>query len=95
MVMGFLAVIVAVIAAGLAWLVVATHAQASSHVGPGQVAGSSLTRVVVRPGQSLWSIASREDPTADPREVIQQIIDANSLGGTGIRVGQVIWVPRG
>jgi LysM repeat protein len=54
-----------------------------------------MTRVVVRPGQTLWSIAVRAEPTADPRVVVQEIIDANSLTGPAIQAGAVLWVPRG
>jgi LysM repeat protein len=54
-----------------------------------------MTRVVVRPGQTLWSIASQAEPTADPRLVIQQIIQANSLSGPVIQPGQSLWVPKG
>jgi len=51
--------------------------------------------VVVHPGQTLWSIASQAEPTADPRVVMQQIIDLNALRGTSIEPGQRLWVPRG
>jgi len=51
--------------------------------------------VVVHPGQTLWSIASHAEPTADPRVVMQQIIDLNALRGTNIEPGQHLWVPRG
>jgi LysM repeat protein len=47
------------------------------------------------PGQSLWSIASQYDPAADPRGVIQQIIDLNALSGTSVQPGQHLWLPRG
>jgi LysM repeat protein len=50
---------------------------------------------VVHPGQTLWSIASRAQPSADPRNVIQQIIELNALTGTGIEPGERLWVPRG
>jgi hypothetical protein len=53
-----------------------------------------MTQIVVQPGQSMWSIAASADPAADPRVVIQQIISANSLTGTSIRAGQLLWVPK-
>src|SRR5437667_193748 len=55
----------------------------------------NLTSVVVHPGQTLWSIASQAEPTADPRIVMQQIIDLNALYGTSVVPGQRLWVPRG
>jgi hypothetical protein len=93
-VVGVLAVIAVASVAALFWLAVAGQAQAAGQVGPAGPAGHSMLRVVVRPGESLWTIAVRTDPAADPRVVIQQIIDDNALRGTAIRAGQVLWVPR-
>lgn len=94
-VVGAVVIMAAVAAAGLLWLAVAGRAQASSHVRPGQTGSQGMMRVVVQPGQTLWSIAMRAEPTADPRIVIQQIVDASALGGTMIQPGEVLWVPRG
>ena len=77
------------------WLAVAGQAQASSQVGPRVPAGNSVSRVVVRPGETLWAIAAQADPAADPRTVIPEIIDLNSLSGTSLQVGQVLLVPKG
>jgi LysM repeat protein len=54
-----------------------------------------MTQIVVQPGQTLWSLASATEPAADTQVVVQQIIDANALGGTSLRAGQLLWVPRG
>jgi hypothetical protein len=80
----------------LIWLAIAGQAEAA---GPGMTGGGAgqghtMMRVVVRPGETLWSIAVRTDPGADPRVVIQQIIDDNALRGAAIQQGQVLWVPR-
>ncbi len=93
-VVGALVAIAVAGVAALIWLAVAGRADAANHVRPGGSAAGTMVRVVVRPGQTLWSIAATADPTADPRIVIQQIVDDNALGGTGIRAGQVLWVPR-
>jgi LysM domain len=77
------------------WLSVAGGAQAASHGLGSGAAYRGMTRVVVRPGQTLWSIASQAEPAADPRLVIQQIIQANALGGPVIQPGQSLWVPKG
>jgi hypothetical protein len=55
----------------------------------------NLTKVVVQPGESLWAIAAQAEPAADPRNVIQEIIDLNALGGSSIQPGERLWVPRG
>jgi LysM domain-containing protein len=70
-------------------------AWATSTSGPSHGADRSLAQVVVLPGQSLWSVAQTADPNADPRQVMQQIIDLNSLAGDVIQAGQRLWVPRG
>ena len=78
----------------LLWLTVPGGARAASHAQRPVSAYQGLTRVMVRPGQPLWSIASRAEPAADPRIVIQQIIEVNALSGTVIQPGETLWVPR-
>ncbi len=88
-------IVTAVATAMLFWLSAAGNAQAASH---GQLPGTArrgLSRVVVQPGQTLWSIASRAEPSADPRIVVQQIIEVNALGSPVIQPGELLWVPRG
>ncbi len=75
-------------------LLAAGGAAAASHGSPGAGYGG-MHQVVVKPGQTLWSIASATEPAADPQSVIQQIVTANSLPGATIHAGQVLWVPRG
>jgi nucleoid-associated protein YgaU len=94
-VVAVLMVIVALAVSGMMWLIVAGQAQASNHTRPGGPAGQGMERVIVRPGQTLWGIAVQAEPTADPRVVVQEIIDANSLSGPAIQAGAVLWVPRG
>jgi hypothetical protein len=94
-VLGALVALAVASLAALIWLAIAGQAQAAGSVGAGgSGAGHSMQRVVVRPGETLWAIAVRADPAADPRAVIAQIIDDNALRGTAIQVGQVLWVPR-
>jgi LysM domain-containing protein len=86
---------VVLLVAALAWLAGAARADAAGSGVPSRAVYHSLHSVVVEPGQSLWSIAVRYDPTADPRGVIQQIIDLNALSGTSVQPGQHLWLPRG
>ncbi len=94
-VVGAAVAIGAAAAASLIWLAVAGQAQASIHAGPRVPLRGSVQRVTVEPGDSLWSIATRTDPDADPQAVIPQIVELNSLRSTGVQVGQVLWVPIG
>jgi LysM repeat protein len=89
-----------VVATGVSALVIgvlsvalATTAQAT-HDNPGSV-NKYLAKVTVTAGQSLWSVAEAYDPSADTRDVIQQIQQLNSLTGDQVRAGEVLWVPRG
>jgi LysM repeat protein len=91
-------VVVAVAAALLVTvisLLVAGVAQATNDGPSARAARQRLVQVVVRPGQSLWSVAESADPDQDTRAVIQQIIDLNSLSGDTVYAGQQLWVPRG
>jgi nucleoid-associated protein YgaU len=62
---------------------------------PASPAGHSMTRVVVQPGQTLWTIAMRADPQVDPRLVVQRIIAANALHNGSVQAGQRLLVPQG
>ena len=49
--------------------------------------------VVVHPGDSLWSVAERADPGADPRAVVERIKELNGLAGDTVVAGVVLQVP--
>jgi len=89
------AMAVLLVAAGSVAL--AGAAQAIGHSGatprPG-TAGAAITKVEVRPGQSLWTLAEAYDPNADTRQVIQEILQLNSMRTDQVQPGQVLWMPR-
>jgi hypothetical protein len=76
-------------------LLAAGVAQATSHGPSTRAARQNLLQVVVRPGQTLWSVAESADPDQDTRVVVQQIIDLNSLNSATVPAGRQLWVPRG
>jgi LysM domain len=80
--------------AALAWMAIAARAQAADSGPPPGAVYKNLTSVVVHPGQTLWSIAAQAEPSADPRVVMQEIIDLNALQGSRVEPGQRLWVPR-
>ena len=91
-------VVIAIAAALLVTMVsllLAGVAQATNHGPSARAARQNLVQVLVRPGQSLWSVVESADPDQDTRAVIQQIIDLNSLNGDTVLAGQQLWVPRG
>ena len=55
--------------------------------------GPATATYVVRPGDTLWSIAGRVAPDQDPRAVVDAIGAANDLPGGGLVPGQALQVP--
>jgi hypothetical protein len=49
--------------------------------------------VVVRSGDTLWSIAVDVAPGEDPRAVVDAIVEVNDLEGVGLVPGQVLQLP--
>jgi hypothetical protein len=92
MVLGGLAVVIAAAAVCMFSLSLAGGALASSH-GPAGAGYRGMRQVVVQPGQTLWSLAAAAEPAADPRLVIQQIMETNSLTGATVYAGEQLWVP--
>jgi hypothetical protein len=68
-------------------------AQAANH-GRAGAGYQGMRQIVVQPGQTLWSIAVRAEPSADPRQVIAEIMAANSLTGSSVQTGELLWVPK-
>ncbi len=89
------AAVVAALLVTLVSLLAAGAAQATNHALPPGAARQNLVQVIVRPGQSLWSVAESTDPNQDTRAVVQQIVDLNALSGDVVFAGQQLWVPRG
>jgi hypothetical protein len=90
-----LVMLAAIVTAALLWMSMAGSVQAA---GRGGVAPRSpyqgMTRVVVQPGQTLWSIAVAAEPSANAWDVIQQIVEVNALNGPQVYAGELLWVPR-
>ena len=86
----------AVVAACGLFVAGASAAQASGLAGPSAHGGpGAAERVVVQPGDTLWSIAQSAAPNADARTIVQEILQANRLTTANITAGQRLWVPRG
>jgi hypothetical protein len=56
--------------------------------------GAGLAYVTVDAGATLWEIAVAVDPSADPRDVIDEIVRLNGLDGAVIEPGQRLAVPN-
>lgn len=55
-----------------------TVTPASAPVAPAAAPASSV--YVVQPGDTLWSIAHKVEPHADPRDVVDRLVDLNGSG---------------
>ena len=64
-----------------------------SSVAAGRGAPAQHT-VVVRPGETLWSLAARIAPQQDPRLVVADIQTSNALSGAAVQPGQPLVVPN-
>ena len=80
----------AVISVGLALPLSGTGGR--SHAAGSAPAGAALTgRYTVRAGDTLWSIAERADPTADPRPLVAQL--AAQIGSDTVVPGEQLVLP--
>jgi nucleoid-associated protein YgaU len=67
-----------------------------SALGGGQAGGLHLagqSSVVVRPGDTLWSLASAVAGDDDVRVVVDRIREVNGLRSSDLRPGQVLVLP--
>ena len=49
--------------------------------------------VTVDPGESLWQVAQAVAPTADPRDVVANILNLNNLTSGEVQAGQRLAIP--
>ncbi|MDT4920856.1 MAG: hypothetical protein QOI15_1758 [Pseudonocardiales bacterium] len=81
-----LAAAVLTLGAGLIWLARVSAPQAAP-------AAPAPRAVTVAPGDTLWSIAGRVAPDADPRAEVAALQQRNGLTGVDLVPGQVLRVP--
>lgn len=86
-----LSVFLLLIVAGL--VAIAATLGATQAIASNDAGGSNFGYVVVQPGESLWAVATALDPSADPRDVIAEIVRLNQLEGSDVQAGQPIAVP--
>lgn len=63
-------------------------------VATGSSEHTQFSYVTVHSGQSLWSIAEKIAPSADPRDVIADIVSLNQLRSAVVTPGQRIAIPQ-
>ncbi len=72
-------------------VVVIGNEVATADPGPTPKSSSRFASVVVAPGDSIWIIARRMQPTGDVRPLVQAIVDAH--GSAAIEAGDTLLVP--
>lgn len=50
--------------------------------------------ITVLSGDTLWDIAAEVDPSADPRDVVAEIMALNQLSTAALTPGQNLAIPR-
>jgi hypothetical protein len=59
-----------------------------------QSSTATFQYVTVEPGETLWQVAESVAPTADPRDVIADILSLNNLSSGGVQPGQRLAIPN-
>lgn len=86
--LGLLSMLVVVVLGLVGQAAGAAHARAGVPTG--------VAAVVVEPGETVWDLARREVPEADPAAVVERIVAENGLGSAAVGVlpaGTVVRVP--
>jgi LysM domain-containing protein len=87
---GRIAVVLMVLA--MSYLVLAMLSAPAASTG--RIHHAPAHTVIVEPGQTLWDIARATAPREDPRDMVQQIVQLNSLRDpASIRPGQPLDIP--
>jgi len=61
--------------------------------GTGSAPSASFHYLTVDPGESLWQLAETIAPTADPRDVVADILTLNNLSSGDVQPGQRLAIP--
>jgi hypothetical protein len=64
-----------------------------SAIATGSATTADFDYLTVQAGQSLWGIAEKIAPEADPRDVIAEIMSLNQLHESSVQPGQRIAIP--
>ena len=85
-------VIAALVALPIAIAAFAFALNGGMAVATAETSTTSFSYVTVESGQSLWNLAQALAPTADPRDVIAEIVSLNQIQGD-IQPGQRLAIP--
>jgi LysM repeat protein len=74
-------------------LLAAVSGQVAHAMGAHDRSAGTRRTYVVRPGDTLWSIATRFEPSRDPRLVIEEIESVNRIDAEALIPGQELAIP--
>ncbi len=57
------------------------------------VSTTPYVKITVKPGETLWSIASNLNGTGDRRDLVDELIEVNRLKSPEVVAGQKIYIP--
>ena len=57
------------------------------------LASVTFEHVTVQAGESLWQLAAQIAPSADPRDVVSDIVHLNQLSSAVVQPGQTLAIP--
>lgn len=66
---------------------------ATSAVASSDSSSATFEYVTVSSGESLWMLAERIAPDADPRLVVAELVELNQLGTSSVGAGERIAIP--
>ena len=85
------------VAAGSLLVVIGAGFSAVGHASENKISSTPATsgyiRVVLAPGESLWSVAAMVAGNRDVSSVLDEIVQANGLASTDVAVGTRLLVP--
>ena len=87
-------VIAAIVALPIVMAAFAFALNSGGAVATAETSTNTFSYITVESGQSLWQLAQTLAPTADPRDVIAEIVSLNQIQGE-IQPGQRLAIPAG
>ena len=57
------------------------------------ISTTPYVKITVKPGETLWSIASNLSGSGDKREMVDELIEVNRLNSPELVAGQKIYIP--
>ncbi len=87
------AVLTSLVAGPLVALVLSVTLNGGMAVATSDLSSGAFEYVTVQAGQSLWALAESVAPSADPRDVVAEIVSLNQLENSELHPGDRIAIP--